>query len=423
MSARNRRPIAGPILNLDRLVVLLRWGAIGVIFTLAWLNPDTPTPVALLLAVYNLAVTLARGRLALLRAPLGLFALDVVVVSTVVLLTGGMNSLAYILYYLSVVSLTLTLPLIESIAATLILALIYAGTCLAAAQSPWTTSEIERLAGRLTLLLIIALVSAVLVRQVESERAETQREREVTTRLRELEQMKSDFLSVISHELKTPLTVINAAAGLLQEEEICARSPTASRLLDNIQRNTGRLMSLVSDLLDMTSLEGGQVQLDCQPLELGEVIREAAAAIRPLAEGKQQQLTLPTFTAPQIVEADRRRLEQILVNLLTNAVKFTPVGGSIQVAVRRIENREGNTVLSRTPYVLCSVSDTGPGIPLSEQPHIFDRFYKGSERRSGGTGLGLSIAKSLVELHGGRIWVESEVGKGSAFYFTLPCGR
>jgi len=402
-------------------MILLRWGAIGVIFTLAWLNPNAPTHVAFLLAVYNLVVTLARGRLTLLRAPLSVFALDVIVVSAVVFLTGGVDSLAYILYYLSVVGLTLALPLIESIAATLILALIYAGTCLAATQASWTTSESERLAGRLTLLFIITLVSAVLVRQVESERAETQREREVTARLRELEQMKSDFLSVISHELKTPLTVINAAAGLLHEEEVCAHSPTASRLIDNIQRNTGRLLSLVSDLLDMASLEGGQVQLDRQPLELSEVIWEAAAAIRPLAEGKQQQLTLPSWSDLLIVEADRRRLEQILVNLLTNAVKFTPAGGAIQVAVQRIGSQEGNILLSRTPYVLCSVSDTGPGIPLSEQPHIFDRFYKGSERRSGGTGLGLSITKSLVELHGGRIWVESEVGKGSTFYFTLPC--
>jgi len=421
MSTSNRWPIAGPVLNLDRLMILLRWGAIGVIFTLAWLNPNAPTHVAFLLAVYNLVVTLARGRLTLLRAPLSIFALDVIVVSAVVFLTGGVDSLAYILYYLSVVGLTLALPLIESIAATLILALIYTGTCLAATQASWTTSESERLAGRLTLLFIITLVSAVLVRQVESERAETQREREVTARLRELEQMKSDFLSVISHELKTPLTVINAAAGLLHEEEVCAHSPTASRLIDNIQRNTGRLLSLVSDLLDMASLEGGQVQLDRQPLELSEVIWEAAAAIRPLAEGKQQQLTLPSWSDLLIVEADRRRLEQILVNLLTNAVKFTPAGGAIQVAVQRIGSQEGNILLSRTPYVLCSVSDTGPGIPLSEQPHIFDRFYKGSERRSGGTGLGLSITKSLVELHGGRIWVESEVGKGSTFYFTLPC--
>jgi signal transduction histidine kinase len=241
-----------------------------------------------------------------------------------------------------------------------------------------------------------------------------QSERETVAQLRQLEQLKSDFLSTVSHELKTPLTAIKTAIGLLLGSKT-NRSPTEERLLRNMQRNEERLAALVSDLLDMARLESGQMTLSQQTLDVSEIVQEAVNILRPLAEAKHQQIVVDLPANPGLVWADRRRLEQVLVNLLANAVKFAPQKGQVQVTVSPLPVR------SSAPSLLCiSVSDNGPGIPPEEQAHIFDRFYRGSERRTGGTGLGLSIAKSLVELHGGQLWVESEVGKGSTFRFTLP---
>jgi signal transduction histidine kinase len=232
--------------------------------------------------------------------------------------------------------------------------------------------------------------------------------------LRQLEQLKSGFLSTVSHELKTPLTAIKTAIGLLGESR-ALRSPTEERLLRNMQRNEERLSALVSDLLDMARLESGQMTLSQQTLDVSEIVQEAVNIIRPLAESKQQCILVDLPINPLLVWADRRRLEQVLVNLLSNAVKFAPQKGQVRVTVSPLSGR------SSAPSLLCiSVSDNGPGIPPEEQAHIFDRFYRGSERRTGGTGLGLSIAKSLVELHGGQLWVESAVGTGSTFRFTLP---
>jgi signal transduction histidine kinase len=241
-----------------------------------------------------------------------------------------------------------------------------------------------------------------------------QSERETIAQLRQLEQLKSDFLSTVSHELKTPLTAIKTAIGLLGESR-ALRSPTEERLLRNMQRNEERLAALVSDLLDMARLESGQMTLGQQTLDVSEIVQEAVNILRPLAEAKHQQIVVDLPANPGLVWADRRRLEQVLVNLLANAVKFAPQKGQVRVTVSPLP------VGSSAPSLLCvSVSDNGPGIPPEEQAHIFDRFYRGSERRTGGTGLGLSIAKSLVELHGGQLWVESEVGTGSTFRFTLP---
>jgi len=241
-----------------------------------------------------------------------------------------------------------------------------------------------------------------------------QSERETVARLRQLEQLKSDFLSTVSHELKTPLTAIKTAIGLLGESG-ALRSPTEKRLWQNMQRNEERLSALVSDLLDMAHLESGQMTLSQQALDVSEVVQEAVNTLRPLAESKQQCILVDLPLNPPLVWADWRRLEQVLANLLSNAVKFAPQNGQVRVTVSTLP------VGPSAPALLCiSVSDNGPGIPPEEQAHIFDRFYRGSERRTGGTGLGLSIAKSLVELHGGQLWVESEVGKGSTFHFTLP---
>jgi signal transduction histidine kinase len=183
---------------------------------------------------------------------------------------------------------------------------------------------------------------------------------------------------------------------------------TAQRLLRNIDRNTERLSSLVNDLLDMTKLRNGRLKLALQPVNLADIAADVTATMRPLTDNKNQTLDIQIQPGLPAVYADRRRVEQVLNNLLSNAYRYTPKNGSIRL-----------TVEERNHRILVVISDNGPGIPLAEQELIFERFYS-SHTAKGGTGLGLPIARSLVELHNGVLWVESQPGVGSSFYFTLP---
>ena len=228
--------------------------------------------------------------------------------------------------------------------------------------------------------------------------------------LDEANRFKDEFLASISHQLLTPITSIKAAADLLLVSAAGSDGPAVS-LTKSISRNTQRLQALVEELLDLTRLHRGEASLSRQPWDLRVIVEEALAAVEPLAEEKDQTLDMGVPSSPCSVLADRGRLEQALMNLLSNSCKFTPRHGHVAVALRE----DGDA------YIV-SVSDTGPGIPLEEQPHIFERFYSRSRGpgRKAGSGLGLAIAKTVVELHGGRIWVRSQSGRGSTFYFTVP---
>lgn len=235
-------------------------------------------------------------------------------------------------------------------------------------------------------------------------------ERENVVRLQELEQMKSDFLSVVSHELRTPLTSIKASTMLMLAQPDDEISPTGSQLLKNIDRNTERLSALVTDLLDMAKLQNGRLKLNLQLVNLSEVINDAVTAIKPLVARKNQQLELVLQAKEAVLVADRRRIEQVVTNLLSNAYRYTPHHGKITVLL-----------CEQPDCVIISVSDNGPGIAAHERELVFERFYRTeSQRATSGTGLGLSIARSLVELHGGQIWVEAGTNKGSIFSFCLP---
>ncbi|MCL5962060.1 MAG: ATP-binding protein [Chloroflexi bacterium] len=228
--------------------------------------------------------------------------------------------------------------------------------------------------------------------------------------IRVIDQMKSDFLATVSHELRTPLTLIKGSVELLLDSQAGDTNSSQRKLIENINRYSDRLGSHVMDLLDMAQLETGRLSLDVQKTDLGKVVLEAAREMSVVISQKKQQLqthvpdNLPEFLV------DRRRLHQILSNLLTNASKYTPESGRISMSVSLEETA-----------VIVDVSDTGPGIPESELDKVFERFYRTeSGKQASGTGLGLSIAKSLVELHGGKMWAESVVGSGSNFCFSLP---
>jgi signal transduction histidine kinase len=226
--------------------------------------------------------------------------------------------------------------------------------------------------------------------------------------LSELDRLKSDFVAIASHELQTPLTVILGYASFLKEEATGA----ASEQLDAVLRSAFRLRSLIDDMINLRHIETGETELELEQLSLNELVATITAEFASLAEARKQNVSIKLASQPPMMEADRQKLHLLLANLLSNAIKFTPEGGRIEVEVET----KGNEVW-------VSVRDTGIGIPPREQERIFDRFYQvepSLTRRFGGMGLGLSIAKGMVDLHGGRIWVESVEGMGSSFTFALP---
>jgi signal transduction histidine kinase len=249
----------------------------------------------------------------------------------------------------------------------------------------------------------VALGNATLYQQAVHEREQ----------LKELERLKSQFLSLVSHELRTPLSSIKASAEVLLSTAPEDAPEAQIRLLRNIDRSSDRLGALITDLLDLTRLEGGRLELHRERIDLRSVAEEALATVRPLADGRRQKLTISFDSAPCEVDGDRRRLEQVALNLLTNAVKYGRIGGRIWLLVHRVPDQA----------VRLEVRDDGPGIRESDQRLVFERFYRldtDETRRAPGTGLGLPIARALTELHGGRIELRSDAGRGSTFVVTLP---
>ncbi|HUS14345.1 MAG TPA: ATP-binding protein [Chloroflexia bacterium] len=237
-----------------------------------------------------------------------------------------------------------------------------------------------------------------------------EREKAASSAAREL--LERDLLNTVSHELRTPLTAIKTAvSGLLAGP--ATRPAPEQRLLQNVDRSTERLILLVNDLLDMARLRAGRVTLARERLDLHDVIADAVAAVRPLVEAKNQALRIETGSGALEISGDRRRLEQVLLNMLYNANKYTPSGGEIAV---------GATAEHGQARVW--VQDSGPGIAPTDQQRIFERFYVAGSNHARGdaTGLGLAIAQSLIELHGGTIGVASSPGSGSRFFFTVPEG-
>jgi signal transduction histidine kinase len=228
--------------------------------------------------------------------------------------------------------------------------------------------------------------------------------------IQEANRLKTEFVSMVSHELRTPLTSIQGYAELLLEDERIVGEERES--LTIVRKNADRLLELINDLLDLSRIEAGRVDLHRTSLDLARLISEVARSLRPLIEAKRQRLKLDLGDALPAVWADANRVTQILTNLISNAHKYTLVDGSITVAARRDDG-----------FVRVDVSDTGIGLSPEDQAQLFTRFFRAHERSpqaGGGTGLGLVISRLLVELHGGRITVSSAPGQGSTFSFSLP---
>ncbi len=232
-------------------------------------------------------------------------------------------------------------------------------------------------------------------------------------RLKELDKMKSAFVSNVSHELRTPLTAIKASADNMLDRLIGDLNAKQVGYLTRIKSNSDRLARLINDLLDLSTIEAGKIDLRPANLPLVTLVKEAAESLRPVAAEKLINLTVMSADPGVIAWADRDKVIQVLMNLIGNALKFTPTRGEVTVAVAK----------NSAAWMQISVTDTGPGIPAEEVNKVFGRFYQigqAGTQKTQGTGLGLAISKALVEMHGGKIWVESEAGKGSTFSFTLP---
>ncbi len=231
-------------------------------------------------------------------------------------------------------------------------------------------------------------------------------------RLAELDRLKSSFVSVVSHELRTPLSAIKGYAEFLEDGLGGELSSAQREFLSEIQAGSARLERLVDDLLDFARLESGSLQLTCAEDDLTRTVQSVVNALRPQAIAKSITLSTHFPPEPTWLSYDGLRIEQVLINLLGNALKFTPDGGEVSV-----------TVTPAPDQVRLEVRDTGIGVDAEKLPRLFEQFFQvdpSSTRQSGGVGLGLSIVKALVEAHGGRIGAESEPGVGSRFWVTLP---
>lgn len=229
------------------------------------------------------------------------------------------------------------------------------------------------------------------------------------TRFKEAEDLKSTFVSVISHELKTPLALITGYAETLDREDVRWDTDTTRECLTVIREESTRLNRLIEDLLDAARIEAGVLDLRISYVQLDELAESSVDALRPIERDHMFAVDFPPEFP--VVLADPERLRQVLRNLLSNAVKYSPADSLIRVSGRVESDR-----------VVVSVSDEGPGIPLDEQAHLFERFSRGSEAQdtSSGTGLGLYLSKAVIEAHDGEIWVESTPGQGTTFYFSVP---
>ncbi len=234
------------------------------------------------------------------------------------------------------------------------------------------------------------------------------------TELKGLDDAKTQFVSVAAHELRTPLASLIGYLELLEMEETLALAGPQRAYLDGIHRSALRLRMLTSNLLDITRIDSNRLELLMSVNGSIELVEQAVGEMQSLFDAKKQRVILKAEPALPLIWCDRQRCLQVLTNLLSNAHKYTPQGGAITVQVKRMKKQ---------PMVCIRVKDTGIGIPPEDQHRIFTRFHRAANAGAAdgsGAGLGLAIAQSIVRLHGGKLWFESKLGKGTTFFVSLP---
>lgn len=247
------------------------------------------------------------------------------------------------------------------------------------------------------------------------------------TQIKELERMRTDFIAMVSHELRTPLTAIKEAISLLSTAAVAKSPELPIRFIHIAQEEIGRLNRMIDNLVEVSRIESGKVRIKLEPVKINFLIDTAIESLEVLAEKKNIKVTKNLAKDLPIIMGDGDRIFHLISNILDNAIKFTPRGGSVAIASEKIPGNspiiKAHRLQANEEYVMVSVSDTGPGIAPQNLERVFEKFERiepPMNAGEAGIGLGLAIARNTVELHRGKIWVTSELGKGSIFYFILP---
>lgn len=273
-------------------------------------------------------------------------------------------------------------------------------------QYPWSPSEIsmiQHVASNLAHGLIQGNLITV--------------QQQVLKRLQQLDKAKSDFVATVNHELRTPLTSITGYLDMVQSGEGGEIPATASRMLEIVVRNSVRLQGLIEDVLTLSRMDSEQSLPEMAAVDVGGLLKTVIASLSPIASGAKVELTLGPVRDNAVVEGNATQLEQVFINVVSNAIKFTPAGGKVQVAVGHGFSDAGS------PMVTVEVSDNGIGIPGEDLPRLFNRFFRASNATAAavpGTGLGLAIVQAVVEQHGGEVTVKSTEGSGTTMTIHLP---
>ncbi len=397
---------------LARTISWLRWVTIAALFVITLMQPAVGREAlpewALVVgfAGYNLLVDLLRRRWPGNRSFAWAAVLDVPAVGLVYLMSAQPGGPLFVLLLLAAAQTTAFMTLAGGLLYTGVLGAIV--TLVEPTLPLWigTPAEVRALSGRLVALGLIGVGMGTLTRRLEQEQAAAQSMLDETTRLEALDRLRADFVSTVSHDLRTPLTAARAALILVDASAGRELRTDERELLANARRNVERLGLLIDDLLTYNQLEAGTLRLDREPLDLRAVVTDAMAAVHPLLQANEQTLEID-LPEPLPSEGDASRLEQVFLNLLANAHRHTPPGTRITVASRVVGNE-----------VHVCVADNGPGIPATELDAIFQRFYR-RDTNGGGSGLGLAIARAIVDLHQGRLMAESELGAGARFCVIL----
>jgi signal transduction histidine kinase len=361
----------------------------------------------LLFACYNAVIEIVRRFVPQQGSFAWVPLLDLLAVAVIYYLDYDPGGPTFVYFYLALISAAGTMSLRRTVLYTG--AVVATVAVLAPTLPGWSVDHynIRQLSSRLVVMALMGIGTAILSRRLALEYEQRRSVQLEASRLEELDRLRNEFIASISHDLFTPLTAVRAGLGMLEAQEPERRSPEAQRLWTNVRRNVERLDLLIGDLLTLNQIKAGALHLDREPIDLRVIVADALAGVHSLVVEKGQTIEADLAEALPI-EGDPRRLEQAIMNLLINAHRHTPGGTRIEIGGRCNDDR-----------VLLSVRDNGPGIAPEELDAIFARFQRGASPAPG-SGLGLATARSLVELHGGRLWAESAEHQGATFHITLP---
>ncbi len=398
---------------LERALFWLEWVATGLLLVIVLIRPSSapagiPTWVLVLtFAGYTLLANMVQSRLSTRRAFARRYVLDLPVTALVYYLAGEPGGPLFILFVLGIDCAAASMSLRGTLIYTAVGATTVGAVDLFLSRGSPDPVDIRLLLTRIVILGLIGVGMAILARRLVLEHEESLSIRDAVERREELDRLRSDFISTISHDLRTPLTAMQAGLGMLEVGAASQLGSEERRLLSDARLNTGRLGRLVDDLLAYNELEAGTLYLDRQPVDLRTLIMDAVSSVHSLLLSREQALEID-LPEQLPVHGDPHRLEQVVMNLLANVYHHTPEGSRIIVTARVTDSE-----------ITVSVRDNGPGIRAKELEDIFKRSYRGAGTGVG-SGLGLAIARGIVELHGGRIWAESEPGQGAVFHVSLP---